>query len=339
MFVSTFAAALPMPTPVQAAVSLTAESVFGPVTNSILMALIVCAVIVGFVRRAMKNAQLIPGGRQNFVEWIAEFLYNQTEAIVGKKVAPRAFPLLATIFVFVLINNYFGLLPGVGTIGWEAGHHDDHGAGHAVAAEVAPAAPAGEAASDHGGGDKEHKAHLIPWFRPGSADLNFTLALAAVFMILWVYLTVKEAGVWGFIVHTFGPKGGLKGFMKFALIPIFFFVGMIELVSIAFRPVSLSLRLFGNIFAGETLLHAMGGLLQSLGAPTWLAYLGKIALPLPFYFLELLVGVLQATVFTLLCAVYIQLSTAHDEEHGHEDSSHGEEGHEGGRHGAPAAAH
>ena len=337
-----------MPTPLLGAVSLTAESVFGPITNSILMALIVCVVIVGFVRRAMKNAQLIPGGRQNFVEWIAEFLYNQTEAIVGKKVAPRAFPLLATIFIFVLINNYFGLLPGVGTIGWEAGHHDDHGAKHPVAAEVAALAGGqhGEAPpADHAakGGDKGkgEKAHLVPWFRPGSADLNFTLALAAVFMILWVYLTVKEAGVWGFIVHTFGPKGGLQGFMKFALIPIFFFVGMIELVSIAFRPVSLSLRLFGNIFAGETLLHAMSGLLQSLGAPTWLAYLGKIALPLPFYFLELLVGVLQATVFTLLCAVYIQLSTAHDEEHGHEDGHHGEEGHEGeshGSHGTRAAA-
>jgi F-type H+-transporting ATPase subunit a len=330
------AAAFSMPSPLLGAVSLTAESVFGPITNSILLALIVCAVIVFFVRRAMKNAQLIPNDRQNFLELVAEFLYNQTEAIVGKKVAPRAFPLLATIFIFVLANNYFGLLPGIGTIGWVGGH-DDHGASHPVAAEVATATGAADHAPSEAakelGKDKEHKEHLIPWFRPASADLNFTLALAVVFMILWVYLTVREVGVWGFIVHTFGPKGGLQGFMKFALIPIFFFVGMIELVSIAFRPVSLSLRLFGNIFAGETLLHAMGGLLQSLGAPAGVAFLGKILLPLPFYFLELLVGVLQATVFTLLCAVYIQLSTAHDEEHGH-----GEEHHEGDGHEASASA-
>jgi F-type H+-transporting ATPase subunit a len=313
------------------------------------MALIVCLVIIWFVRRAMKNPQLIPNGRQNFVELIAEFLYNQTEAIVGKKVAPRAFPLLATIFIFVLANNYFGLLPGVGTIGWEAGHHDDHGASHPVAASVAEADPhaaatgAGEKvdhAAKNGAAaeDKAHAAHMVPWFRPASADLNFTLALAAVFMILWIVLTVREVGVWGFIVHTFGPKGGLQGLMKYALIPIFFFVGMIELVSIAFRPVSLSLRLFGNIFAGETLLHAMGGLLESLGAPTAVAFFGKILLPLPFYFLELLVGVLQATVFTLLCAVYIQLSTAHDEEHGHSDEGHGEDAPDAAGHGAHAPA-
>jgi len=353
MFFSTSAAAFSVPTPLLGAVSLTAESVFGPVTNSIVMAVIVCAVIIWFVRHAMKDAQLIPGARQNFVELIAEFLFNQTEAIVGKKVAPRAFPLLATIFIFVLMNNYFGLLPGVGTIGWKGGAHGDHGAEHPVAAHVAPATPAAvhatavaespesataakevaAVAESHEAPEAEvaYKEHLIPWFRPASADLNFTLALAAVFMLLWVFLTVREVGVWGFILHTFGPKGGLQGFMKFALIPIFFFVGMIELVSIAFRPVSLSLRLFGNIFAGETLLHAMGGLLASLGAPPIVAFFGKILLPLPFYFLELLVGVLQATVFTLLCAVYIQLSTAHDEEHG--DDAHDAEGH-----GAPAPA-
>lgn len=282
----------------------------------------------------MKNAKLVPDGRQNFVEFIAEFLFNQVEAIVGKKVAPRAFPLLATIFVFVLVNNYFGLLPGVGTIGWKhaEGAHEAHppaavaaavhdaahpapATGHAVAAE-APAA------------EEVHHAepgHITPWFRPGSADLNFTLALAIIFMVVWAWLTITEVGVWGFIVHTFGPKGGLQGFIKYALIPIFIFVGLIEIVSIFFRPVSLSLRLFGNIFAGETLLHAMGSLLGDLGAGPGLTFFGKILLPLPFFFLELLVGVLQATVFTLLCAVYIQLSTAHDEEHaehGHEGDGH-----------------
>lgn len=326
-----------MPSPLIGAVSMTAEPVFGGVTNSLVMAIIVCAVITFFVRRAMKNAKLVPDGRQNFVEFIAEFLFNQVEAIVGKKVAPRAFPLLATIFVFVLVNNYFGLLPGVGTIGWK---HADEAHGPVAAAvathDAGPAAPAAGhasvAADAHAGEEVHHSepGHMTPWFRPGSADLNFTLALAIIFMVVWAYLTITEVGVWGFIVHTFGPKGGLQGFIKFALIPIFVFVGLIEIVSILFRPVSLSLRLFGNIFAGETLLHAMGSLLGDLGAGPVLQFFGKIVLPLPFFFLELLVGVLQATVFTLLCAVYIQLSTAHDEEHG----DHGPEG-EGGGH-APA---
>ncbi|MFN0126676.1 MAG: F0F1 ATP synthase subunit A [Verrucomicrobiales bacterium] len=312
-----------MPSPMIGAVSLTAEPVFGPLTNSIVMALIVCGVITFFVRRAMKDRKLVPDQRQNVVEFVAEFLYNQVEGIVGKKLAPRAFPLLGTLFIFILVSNYFGLLPGVGTIGWNY-EHVEHGGEHAVAAEVA-AAPHGEpAASDGGHGDAHAVGHLVPWFRPASADLNFTLALALVFMVLWGWLTVKEVGVWGFIVHTFGPKGGLKGVMKYALIPIFVFVGMIEIISIAFRPVSLSLRLFGNIFAGETLLHAMSSLLGELGFGAVPQFIGKVLLPLPFYFLELLVGVLQATVFTLLCAVYIQLSTAHDEEHGdhgHEDDA------------------
>lgn len=319
-----------MPSPMIGAVSLTAEPVFGPITNSLLMAVIVCGVITFFVRRAMKNATLVPGDRQNVVEFVAEFLYNQVEAIVGKKVAPRAFPLLGTLFIFILVNNYFGLLPGIGTIGWNY-EHVEHGAGHVVAGEVAgashaPAEGAAESggpgkADDHGGAHHE-PGHLVPWFRPGSADLNFTLALAIVFMVVWAWLTISEVGVWGFLVHTFGPKGGLTGAIKYMLLPIFIFVGMIEIVSIVFRPVSLSLRLFGNIFAGETLLHAMGSLMGELGFGAIPQFIGKILLPLPFYFLELLVGVLQATVFTLLCAVYIQLSTAHDEEHG-------EHGHEG----------
>ncbi len=314
------------------AVSLTAEPVFGPVTNSLVMAIIVCVAITWFVRRAMKNATLVPSGRQNVVEFVAEFLYNQVEAIVGKKVAPRAFPLLATIFVFVLVNNYFGLLPGIGSIGWKEVHGH-----HPVAASVAAAAPAASAASaasaeaadadepDAGHGDE----HLIPWFRPGTADLNFTLALALVFMLVWFWLTISEVGIWGFIVHVFGPKGGLKGVIKYMLLPFFIIVGMIEMVSIIFRPVSLSLRLFGNIFAGETLLHAMGNLMKDLGFGPAAQFFGRIILPLPFYFLELLVGLLQAIVFSLLCAVYIQLSTTHDEEHeehgghAHDDQDHG----------------
>jgi F-type H+-transporting ATPase subunit a len=105
--------------------------------------------------------------------------------------------------------------------------------------------------------------------------------------------------------------------MAMLLAPIFFFVGIIEIVSIGFRPVSLSLRLFGNIFAGENLLITMITLGKTLGVPGWLSAIISVIVPIPFYFLELLVGLLQAMVFVLLCAVYIQLSTTHDEEEAH----------------------
>src|SRR4029077_13726651 len=118
-----------------------------------------------------------------------------------------------------------------------------------------------------------------------------------------------------FFKHTFGPKGGLTGILKIILIPVFFFVGVIEVISIAFRLVSLSMRLYGNIFAGENLLHAMSTLGDKLPLP--IAYLSSILLPLPFSFVELLVGLIQSLVFMLFCAFYIQLSTAPDEEGEH----------------------
>ncbi len=271
-------------------VSPMAQDVFGMkyLTNSILVAVIVCLLITFFVSRAMRKPELIPGKKQNVVELLVEFLYKQVENIVGPHVAPRAFPLLATIFVFTLVSNYFGLLPGVGTVGFT-----DH---------VGPFFSA---------------THLnAPLLRPATADMNFTVGMALAAMIIWFWLTMKELGPWGFIVHTFGPKGGLKGALKYFLMPIFMFVGVIELISIVFRPVSLSFRLYGNIFAGENLLHVMGGMGEKWGPVG--SFLSSVVLPLPFYFLELLVGVLQALVFALLCAVYIQLSTTHEEGHGDE---------------------
>ena len=316
----------------------------GWLTNSIFVAVLVLLLLLFFCRKATKNVQRIPSGTQNFVEFIVEFLYGQVEGIVGKKVAPRAFPLLATIFIFVLVANWFGLMPGVGTVGFgktkgfltldTAAAHVEHveGDGHATPHENAEAADP-EHADDHahaedgahaehaGEGDAHdshdshdaHGAHFTPLLRPATADLNMTLAIAAVFMIVWFWLTMTELGPVEFMKHTFAPKGGLTGFVSVMLVPIFLFVGVIEIISIVFRPMSLSLRLYGNVFAGESLLHAMGALGENWGPIG--SFLASIILPLPFYFMELLVGVLQAMVFALLCAVYIQLSTSHDEDH------------------------
>jgi len=325
----------------------------GWLTNSIFVAIAVLLVVLLFTRMATKRMRMIPGKKQNFVEFVVEFLYGQVEGIVGKHVAPKAFPLLATIFVFILVSNYSGLIPGVGTIGFgetsafmtlKVESHDEHAddshGGHgqteaeavndADRVEVLPAdaaalgSPGAPAVTDSahpvehadGHSDAEHKehAHFTPLLRPPTADLNLTLGIALVFMVVWAWITIREIGVIGFLEHTFAPKGGLEGFMKVVLVPIFLFVGVIEIISIVFRPVSLSFRLLGNIYAGETLLHMMGHLGEKFGLTGIWNFLMSVILPLPFYFMEILVGLLQAVVFTLLCAVYIQLSTSHDEE-------------------------
>lgn len=262
-------------------------------TNSILVSFIVVGIVIFFARRATKDVKLVPDGPQNAFEAIVETLYDTLEEIVGPKMVSKVFSLLATLFLFILTANWFGLLPGVGSIGFGVK------TGFLTLSEVQE-----------------------PLLRPATADLNMTLAMAAIFMVLWLYWSLQEMGVGGFLKHMFGVKGGLKGVMAIALAPIFFMVGLIEVVSIAFRPVSLSLRLFGNVFAGETLLTTMLTLGKTLGMPDIVAKLMSIIIPIPFYFLELLVGLLQAMVFTLLCAVYITLATSHDEDE-HGESEHG----------------
>lgn len=263
-------------------------------TNSIFVSLIVVGIVLFFARRATKEVKLIPDRAQNAFEAIIETLYDTVGEIVGPKMVSKVFALLATLFLYILVANWFALLPGVGSIGF-AGNPDEVGPWHSIAANDL----------------------AVPLLRPTTADLNMTLAMAAIFMVLWLYWSIQEMGVRGFLQHMFGVKGGLKGFMAIALAPIFFAVGLIEVVSIAFRPVSLSLRLFGNVFAGENLLVTMLTLGKTLGLPPFFAYLSSVIIPLPFYFLELLIGLLQAMVFVLLCAVYVALSTTHDEEEAH----------------------
>jgi len=313
----------------------------GGITNSLIVAIIVTVMILLFTRMATRKMSLIPGQNQNLVEFVIEFLYSQVVNIVGKKMAPKAFPLLATLFLFILLSNWFGLFPGVGTIGFgpkagpltidtaaieahaeevkeAAGHVDDsHAVVEGVDVEDAHAASvvaAADAHTDHG--DHHHDdVHFVPLLRPATADLNTTLGMALVFMLVWTFMTIREVGVMGFLEHTFGVKGGLTGMLKKILIPVFLFVGVIEIISIVFRPVSLSFRLLGNVYAGESLLHAMNHIGHTLGLGSVASFIVGVIAPIPFYFLEILVGLIQAIVFTLLCAVYIQMSTAHDEEH------------------------
>ncbi len=146
-----------------------------------------------------------------------------------------------------------------------------------------------------------------PLLRGGNADLNMTTAMAAVFFVLWTIWAIQANGIGGFLLHLFGPKGETTGFLKVIMVVIFFLVGWLEVISILFRPVSLSFRLFGNIYAGESTLEVMSRMVPAL---SWL-------LPIPFYFLEILVGIVQALVFMLLTAVFTLLIVEHESETAH----------------------
>ena len=148
--------------------------------------------------------------------------------------------------------------------------------------------------------------HITGLLRGGNADLNMTGAMSITFALLWLYWAVTENGVENFFAHIFAPKGTFTGIMKVGMVVIFFLVGILEIVSICIRPVALSFRLFGNIYGGE---QTMEGLMALV--PENLAFLPA----LPFYFMELLVGLVQALVFTLLSAVFLKLICEHSEEH------------------------
>ena len=256
----------------------------GFISNSMVVTWIVAAFLILFARLAMRNVKPVPDGAQNFWEWMVESLYGFLEGIIGAELVKKTFWFFATIFIFILFANWAGLIPGVGTIGWGTPDAD---------------------------GNLHHIAR--PLFRGVNADLNMTFAMAIIFFACWIIWALQANGVGGFILHIFGPKGDTAGFMKVMMIGIFIIVGLLEVVTILFRPVTLSFRLYGNVFAGENMLEAMSNIVPSL---SWL-------IPIPFYFLEVLVGLVQALVFMLLTAVFTLLICSHDEEgHGHEKAHH-----------------
>jgi len=243
-----------------------------PVTNSMLVSWLVALGLIVFAQLSTRRMERVPKGAQNFWEWLVESLSTFLEGVIGRHLVQRTFWFFATIFIFVLSSNWAGLIPGVGTIGWKVQFADGHSEWH-------------------------------PLFRGANADLNMTLAMALVFFACWIFWAIREVGLAGFYKELFAPKGESAGFLKVLLVVVFFAAGCLEVISILFRPVSLSFRLYGNIFAGENMLETMGKLVPGFG---WL-------LPIPFYFLELLVGLVQAMVFMLLTAVFTLLICQHEE--------------------------
>lgn len=306
---------LKVPKPV---VSLAAEPVLHigsfVISNALLTSWIVMIVLILMAllatRRMPKdlarasNAELVPSGFQNFMEMVIEGIYNIAKSIGGAWTA-KFFPIVATIFLFVLLSNWLGLLPGFGSIGiLEAPHaaniqgYEAVGpilTGTPVEAEHVEAAATDDHAAATEGAEEEHKYPgyiVVPFFRAPSTDLNFTLALGLIAIGLVQYFGVKALGP-GYFKKFFDVSGFKKGAFD-GIVGIF--VGMLELISEFARILSFGFRLFGNIFAGEVLLGVM-------------AFLIPYFVSLPFYGLELFVGFIQAAVFMMLTLVFFATAT------------------------------
>jgi len=244
-----------------------------PITNSMVVSWMVALGLIIFARFATRRMDQVPSGAQNFLEWLVESLYGFLEGLLGKHLVDRTFWYFATVFIFILSANWIGLLPGRARLG--GGTQTPHGF-----KIDQPWAPWRQCRCQPDVGDGVDLLRLLDRLGPAR---NWTLGIS------------KRT------VRAQGESAG--GFLKIVLVVVFFVVGCLEVVSILFRPVSLSFRLYGNTFAGENMLETNANLVPGLG---WL-------LPVPFYFLELLVGLVQALVFMLLTAVFTLLICQHEE--------------------------
>lgn len=243
-------------------ISIAAEKLFSfgtfPVTNAFLIGAIVSGALMLVTRRIVEQWKEVPRGAQNVFEIIIESLLDLVQSVtLDRKQALQFFPLIATIFLFVLFSNWAGLLPGLGTVGIYGEHNGHH--------------------------------TIIPFLRSTSADLNFTLALSLI-----VVLTIQFTGIAAMGIVKYGKKFFVSPFHK--PYGIGTAVGILELVSEVGKTISFTFRLFGNVFAGEVLLTVM-------------LHLVPYFLPLPFLFLEIFVGFIQAVVFAMLTLVFLKMAT------------------------------
>lgn len=253
-------------------ISLAAEkigSLFGfPITNSLLATWVVMAILFVFSLSATRSMSLVPSGIQSIAELIVGGLYEFFTSVAGKHIK-QFFPLIASFFLFILVANWFGLLPGVGTVGF----YEKEITHETIKEEKAPI---------------EEKMKFAPLLRGSTADLNMTLALAIISIVAIQYFGFKTLGA-----HYSTRFLNFKG-------PIDFFLGILEIISQLANILSFTFRLFGNIFAGEVLLTVM-------------AFLMPFIVPLPFMALELFVGFIQALVFAMLTAAFLNVAVSHGE--------------------------
>jgi F-type H+-transporting ATPase subunit a len=259
-------------------------TIFGfPITNTLIGTWISIIILFLVFFLGTRRRDLIPSGMQNAVEWIVEYLLNLTESVAGTVKARKFFPLVATFFIFILFCNLLDIFPGVDTIG-------------TVNLEALKVAHLSAPTSFFLLGEYSNK--LTPWVRPGTSDLNLTLALALVSVIV--------TQIFGF--YTLGAKQHLSKYFNFKALfthgfqgPIEFFVGLIEIITELSRILSFSFRLFGNIFAGSAVLAVFA----------WLLPFVSDAVFIP---LELFVGFVQALIFALLTLVFLEIATTSHED-------------------------
>jgi len=261
-------------------ISLAPEPVFKvgnfAITNSLVNSWAVVLLLIIFGVVISRKISKIPKGLQNLFEMVIEAGLGVMDSVTGsREKSMKFFPFVFTLFIFILINNWLGMFPGIGSIGYTAMH-----GGHET---------------------------FVPYFRGATADVNTTLALALLAVIGSNILGFVVVGFWKYFNKFIKvndlvdiPKKIFKDPTIIVVNPIKFFVGLIEIVSEIAKVASLSFRLFGNVFAGEVLLMSIAAIFA-------------FVLPVPFMFLEILVGVIQALIFSMLTLVYLSVATTAEE--------------------------
>ena len=269
-------------------VTLFAEPIFHlgslAVTNALITSWVVVIVLIIVALVLRSKTSIVPGKFQNLFEIVIEGALDLCDQVTGNRaLSMKIFPIAISVFFFILLNNWLGILPlgGFGIV--EKG---------------------------------EQGLSFVPFLRGGTADINTTISLAVMAVLGANVFGIFSIGLW----KTFNKYVNLKVlggiFAKIRheptivlVAPITFFVGLIEIVGEFAKIASLSFRLFGNVFAGEVLLASIAALV---------AYI----VPIPFLFLELLVGVIQALIFSILLVVYFTISSTDHDEHEEHESVH-----------------
>jgi F-type H+-transporting ATPase subunit a len=254
-----------------------------PISNTLIATWFSILVVLAFGFITKRSLSLVPRGVANFFEWIFEQILNLCEEVAGAEKGRKFFPIVCTIFLFVLTSNYLELIPGVESIGTIN-------------------APVHNAFLGFLLYTKDDSNKIAPWIRPASTDLNLTIGLAIISVVI--------TQIYGF--RMLGPRLHLGRYFTLREGIIGLFVGVLEAILELARVISFSFRLFGNIFAGDVLLLVMAFLVPALG-------------PVPFLLLETLVGLVQAFVFAMLTLVFLSLgTTAHGGEEHHDEARHSE---------------
>jgi F-type H+-transporting ATPase subunit a len=260
--------------------TLFAEQIFHvgdfPITNSLFNSWLVVLIVLAVSLFLKSKISAIPKGFQNAMEMIIEWFLGVFDSVTGsREKSLKFFPLVFSFFIIILLSNWMGLLPGVGSVG--------------------------QVISEHG------EKIFIPYFRGGTADLNTTLALAIIGVVASHIFGIAAVGIWNYFNKFINikafleiPKKVIKDPAVLIVNPIKAFVGLVEIVGEIAKVASLSFRLFGNIFAGEVLLASMAAILA-------------FGLPIPFMFLEIVVGLIQALIFAMLILAYLTMSTSAEE--------------------------